>query len=490
MMNCDFMKFFKLHLLVFVLLFNSISVDANEVSFIESLLSETTKSVVKDKEIELITEKLVASLVKGIENSLKNMDPVTLKNLTRPIAEGLMSGMQGGLGGFFQHSGKIFNSELYSGFSGVHGSIINLLKDGYSVTASGFWQIGVPIVVMAGVYFLLQYGLKVGSKIISELILKKIKTPDLALESASGYWGHLFKKKMGYLVIPPLSELSFPKKTEKQLNRYRTSIKNSIKVKKGIPRLLLVGPPGTGKTEWAERFAKNEDFNYIFISGSSLSQYPDGEGITKLTELIKWAQVPGWIDGRKVLIFIDEIDALLPKRDEKITVKERQILAQFLTLTGELSLYYTIIGATNRPDNLDEAIERRFIKKIELPLPDEKARGMMLDLYLKKFVYSDKNITIENNFLEEDQYKKEMIRITKGFSGADIKNLCSLAGDAAYEVENIRLSKKHFSEVINEIKEKRGLNRNYLNYEKINCEEESDDEVWYDAVSSFDGMNS
>lgn len=188
--------------------------------------------------------------------------------------------------------------------------------------------------------------------------------------------------------------------------------------------ILLYGPPGCGKTTIANALAGELKVPFINFSAPSVVSGMSGESEKKLREIFE--------DARAVapcLIFIDEIDAITPKRDGGAQREmERRIVAQLLTLMDELTLENTdgkpviVMGATNRPDSLDLALRRagRFDREICLNVPDEEQRCAILKTMTSKLKLDDSHF----NF-------RELAKLTPGFVGADLKSLVTAAGVAA-----------------------------------------------------------
>ncbi|KAI5804520.1 P-loop containing nucleoside triphosphate hydrolase protein [Geopyxis carbonaria] len=190
-----------------------------------------------------------------------------------------------------------------------------------------------------------------------------------------------------------------------------------------VPRgVLLHGPPGCGKTFLANALAGELGLPFINVSAPSIVAGMSGESEKKVRELFEEAR-----EKAPCLMFLDEIDAITPKRESAQREMERRIVAQFLTCMDDLKPEknegrpVVIIGATNRPDSLDPALRRagRFEKEICLTVPDEDAREKILRVLCAKLRLSG------------DFDYKVLAKKTPGFVGADLSALTAEAGRAA-----------------------------------------------------------
>ncbi|MCY0883839.1 MAG: CDC48 family AAA ATPase, partial [Acidianus infernus] len=180
-----------------------------------------------------------------------------------------------------------------------------------------------------------------------------------------------------------------------------------IEPPKGV---LLYGPPGTGKTLLAKAVANETDAYFTSINGPEIMSKFYGESEQRLREIFE--------DAKKhapAIIFIDEIDAIAPKRDEVIGEVERRVVAQLLTLMDGLESRgnVIVIAATNRPNAVDPALRRpgRFDREIEIPLPDKQGRLEILQIHTR------------NMPLAKDVDLEKLAEVTHGYTGADLAAL-------------------------------------------------------------------
>ena len=191
--------------------------------------------------------------------------------------------------------------------------------------------------------------------------------------------------------------------------------KVGIEPPKGV---LLVGPPGTGKTLMAKAVANATHATFIRMVGSELVQKYIGEGARLVRELFQLA-----MEKSPSIIFIDELDSVGAKRLDVTTSGDREVQRTLMQLLSELDGFtptsnVKIIGATNRPDILDDALLRpgRFDRIIEVGLPDKDGREQIFSIHLA------------NMNLQPDITAEELAGLTDGASGAVIRNICTEAG--------------------------------------------------------------
>jgi transitional endoplasmic reticulum ATPase len=213
---------------------------------------------------------------------------------------------------------------------------------------------------------------------------------------------------------------------------------------------LLYGPPGTGKTLIAKAVATTTESNFISIKGPELLSKWVGESEKGVREIFRKAR-----QAAPCIIFFDEVDALVPKRgsgDSGSHVTE-SVVSQILTEIDGLEELHNvlIIGATNRLDIVDPALLRpgRFDRIIEVPNPDAQGIEMIFKIHTKK------------KPLEEDVDLKKLVEIAKGFSGAEIEEVCNRAAllgvkrfveNKEKSVKSIKITQKDLENSIEEIK--------------------------------------
>jgi len=226
--------------------------------------------------------------------------------------------------------------------------------------------------------------------------LKEEKIPDVSYEDIGGLQDEV--KKVREMIELPLRHPEL----------FETL---GIQPPKGV---LLYGPPGTGKTLIAKAVASESNANFIFINGPEIMSKFVGEAEKKLRDIFAEAE-----KSAPSIIFIDEIDAIAPKREESYGEVERRVVAQLLAVMDGLKSRgkVIVIAATNRPDALDPALRRggRFDREIEVGVPNKEGRLEILKIHTR------------NMPLTKDVDLKELADITHGFVGADMEGLCKEA---------------------------------------------------------------
>jgi len=215
--------------------------------------------------------------------------------------------------------------------------------------------------------------------------------------------------------------------------------------------ILLYGPPGTGKTLLARAVANEANANFISIKGPALLSKWVGESEKAVREVFRKAR-----QAAPCIIFFDEIDALVAARGMSGSVASERVLSQLLTeMDGIEELRRVVVlGATNRLDLIDPALLRpgRFDLQLRMELPGQASRRQILDVHIRK------------KPVAEDVDLDELAAETEGFSGADIRHLCSRAALAAVreyiarndwppqEPPRVQICDRHFRQALAEIR--------------------------------------
>ncbi|NUC73039.1 CDC48 family AAA ATPase [Haloterrigena sp. SYSU A558-1] len=188
-----------------------------------------------------------------------------------------------------------------------------------------------------------------------------------------------------------------------------------IEPPKGV---LLHGPPGTGKTLIARAVANEVDAHFLTISGPEIMSKYYGESEEQLREVFEEAA-----ENEPAIVFIDELDSIAPKREEVQGDTERRVVAQLLSLMDGLEQRgeITVIGTTNRVDDIDPALRRpgRFDREIEIGVPDAAGREEILQIHTRGMPLAEE--------IDLERYAEN----THGFVGADLENLAKEAAMTA-----------------------------------------------------------
>ncbi len=213
-----------------------------------------------------------------------------------------------------------------------------------------------------------------------------------------------------------------------------------IEPPKGV---LLIGPPGCGKTLIAKAIARDTNATFLRMVGSELVQKYIGEGSRLVREIFTLAR-----EKEPTILFLDELDSIAGRRTDSSTSADREVHRTLIQLLAELDGFnplgeVKIIAATNRPDILDNAILRpgRLDRIIEIPMPDIKGRIEIFKVHTRKMSLT-KNVSLE-----------ELSALTDEFNGAQIKAVCTEAGMFAIRSERREVTMDDLISAIKKIRE-------------------------------------
>ncbi|KAK0409626.1 hypothetical protein QR680_004658 [Steinernema hermaphroditum] len=210
---------------------------------------------------------------------------------------------------------------------------------------------------------------------------------------------------------------------------------------------LLYGPPGTGKTLLARAVASQLDCNFLKVVSSAIVDKYIGESARMIREMFNYAR-----DHQPCIVFMDEIDAIGGRRFSEGTSADREIQRTLMELLNQMDGFDSlgkvkIIMATNRPDTLDPALLRpgRLDRKIEIPLPNEQSRLEVLKIHASKITKHG-----------EIDYEA-VVKLSEGFSGADLRNVCTEAGLFAIRAEREYVIDEDFMKAVRKVADAKKL---------------------------------
>jgi SpoVK/Ycf46/Vps4 family AAA+-type ATPase len=241
--------------------------------------------------------------------------------------------------------------------------------------------------------------------------------PPTSAESGKASYDELIMEEKPNVKWPEVVGLEPGKKAIKEAIVYPVQRPDLFPL--GWPRgILLFGPPGCGKTLLAAAVATEIDADFISVDAASIMSKWLGEAEKNVAQLFGSARKSAG-NGKPAIVFIDELDSLMGRHSSEVGGEVR-VRNQFLKeMDGVIdkgrSLHAYVIGATNRPWDLDWPFIRRFQKRIMVPLPDHHARLQMFKLYTS------------NLNLNPNMSLHELARLSEGFSGSDIKDCCQSA---------------------------------------------------------------
>lgn len=219
---------------------------------------------------------------------------------------------------------------------------------------------------------------------------------------------------------------------------------------------LLYGPPGTGKTLLARAVASQLDCSFLKVVSSAIVDKYIGESARMIREMFAYAR-----DHEPCIIFMDEIDAIGGRRFSEGTSADREIQRTLMELLNQMDGFDTlgkvkIIMATNRPDTLDPALLRpgRLDRKIEISLPNEQGRLDIIKIHAAPIAKRG------------DIDYEAVVKLSDGFNGADLRNVCTEAGMFAIRAERDYVIDEDFMKAVRKVAENKKL-ESKLDYKPI-----------------------
>jgi transitional endoplasmic reticulum ATPase len=270
-------------------------------------------------------------------------------------------------------------------------------------------RINIPLFGGKDRFFRIEATSPSGSLIINPQTKFVLKKPDYAVNGAS---------RISYEDIGGLDkELRLVREmVELPLHYAEVFEKLGIEAPRGV---LLYGPPGTGKTLIGKAIASETKLHFIRVNGPEIIHKFYGESEARLREIFEEAasEAPS-------VIFIDEIDAIAPRRADVLGDVEKRVVAQLLALMDGMVPrgHVVVIGATNIPEKVDPALRRpgRFDREITIPVPNAEGRLAILKIHSRRMP------------LSADVNLERLAQVTHGFVGADVEALCKEAGMVAF----------------------------------------------------------
>ena len=226
-----------------------------------------------------------------------------------------------------------------------------------------------------------------------------------------------------------------------------------MKAPKGV---LLYGPPGTGKTLLARAVAATMKTNFLKVVSSAIVDKYIGESARVIREMFAYAR-----DHAPCIIFMDEIDAIGGRRFSEGNSSDREVQRTLMELLNQMDGFdelgqVKLIMATNRPDTLDPALLRpgRLDRKIEIPLPNEVGRADILRIHSAKMS--------KQGDIDYDA----VVKLSDGFNGADLRNVCTEAGMFAIRADRDAVIQEDFMRAVRKVAEAKKLETK-LDYDKV-----------------------
>lgn len=261
-----------------------------------------------------------------------------------------------------------------------------------------------------------------GIRYIYHYLISKLNDPRIIIETSIGSWPYEYAKWLFRFkprrAVEKLHDMILSSKIKLRIQELIDFEKAHLKAKEGFDNILLIGNPGTGKTMFAKAIAAELGMDYIVLTGSSFFQ--ENAGIKALDQIFGKLT-----KGRKVVIFIDEIDSIVSTRVGKNSDSDAyRLLNQLLNYTSTPNKNFILIGATNYPELIDKAFFRRFQHVVEMPLPEYADRVQFLTFAKKKhLIVKDNKHNEQVNKLFSDTIIKDVATQTEGLSYAELQTI-------------------------------------------------------------------
>jgi ATPase family AAA domain-containing protein 3A/B len=245
-----------------------------------------------------------------------------------------------------------------------------------------FFALGVSAAIFTG---------KKGSEIVADQLYAYWSTPELAQETsllspATQLYNFFWQIKSEPANI---SDVILEPKTQAIVHTIAMSVKHIARRHEHFQNVLLYGPTGTGKTMLAKRIARDSGLEYIYFAASDIDQFGLAQALQLINRLFAYAHN----SSKKLMIIIDECEILFGSRNNtNMSEQTRKVLTKFLALMGTKNPDFMIVGLTNRIQDFDEASLSRFDERINIALPGENERRLLIAQYVHDYIITARAI--------------------------------------------------------------------------------------------------
>lgn len=311
------------------------------------------------------------------------------------------------------------------------GEIVYNIGTGVNALISNFAEQMLPNIGKLAAILVTAYGGVIGFRLLKAYLIMYFNQPKL-----------LRKVLHPNQINQNLSNLHYTNKTKEQIQYVIDMAKNTAQNpgRATFENIMLWGDPGTGKTAIVEIIAKEADMTLFVTSGGDFAKLR-GKDLEQIDTMFRQARENrGWIFRRRVIIFIDEMEELFGSRArDNLSEDARNVLTKLLVELSSPNSDILFIGATNRPEDLDEAMFRRLPQQIEVGLPDREGRKAIFKLYFNKLFMDDANYS-----------NKEKTTVKGIFDEKLFEHMADIIGDIApAEIEDTMIRVKNRSLIYN-----------------------------------------